>query len=544
MFESLSLKGKILSGFLVVCLGLGVVAATGYYGLSNVVATYDKLATISVPNLGHISGMRTRGRQIHAESVKLVLYLDNIEETKKALESLKHGVTRYEAITQEYLSAPFSPGEKEVFQEIDAKYSLVKASVEKLLALHASADDMKAQKLRSILLQFEEEVRNHQASLLKLDDFHVDLGEKWSGESKNLSHKMNLTLIIVAFFTFILGIGIAFLQSRNISSILQKVAEKLQSSAESVSDSSMVVAEASRGLADGTNEQASSLQETVSSTNEIAAMTEKATSNSEESLKKAELSKAASEEGQESLVSMNQAIKEISESNKYINTQIKKGNLEIKEIAKLIVDIEQKTKLIDDIVFQTKLLSFNVSVEAARVGEHGKGFSVVAQEMSKLAEMSGKASKEISTMLSQTTQKALNVVEENEKNIDRLLKISEEKISGGETVVINCSKVLKSIIHYTDEMFTMIKETSISTKEQEKGIAEINKAITLIDQVTTQNAEASEQCSEAAAILKTEVGETRKVVQELLNVIYGKSKDLAVVHSLERNEVKSKGEAA
>ena len=69
MFKSLGLKSKILFGFLSVCLGLAVVAGTGYYSLTSVVEKYDKLATVSVPALGHISGMRARARQIHAETV-------------------------------------------------------------------------------------------------------------------------------------------------------------------------------------------------------------------------------------------------------------------------------------------------------------------------------------------------------------------------------------------------------------------------------------------------------------------------------------------
>ena len=65
----------------------------------------------------------------------------------------------------------------------------------------------------------------------------------------------------------------------------------------------------------------------------------------------------------------------------------------------IIQEIEDKTKAIDEIVFQTKLLSFNASVEAERAGEHGRGFSVVAQEVGNLAQLSGKSAAEINEIL-------------------------------------------------------------------------------------------------------------------------------------------------
>jgi methyl-accepting chemotaxis protein len=218
------------------------------------------------------------------------------------------------------------------------------------------------------------------------------------------------------------------------------------------------------------------------------------------------------------------AIEEIGNSNHALNEQIKKGNLEIQEIVNLIVEIGQKTKLIDDIVFQTKLLSFNVSVEAARAGEHGKGFAVVAEEMSNLADMSGKASKEISSMLDHTTQKALSVVDANKTNMERLITIGDDKLAFGKKVAGLCKGTLGDILHYVDEMCSMIKETTHSTSEQAKGVSEINKAMGQIDTVTSQNALASKQCSEAAVYLLSEVEQTTIIIEDLMKVIHGNKK--------------------
>ena len=521
MFANKSLKTKILCGFLVVCFGLAVVAGTGFYALDKIVQEYSQLAKVSVPNLGHISGMRSRGRQIHAESIKLALYSDKPEETKKTLESLNKALTRYEEITKEKLAEPFIAGEEEVFKVVDEKYKPVRSSVNEVLTLFNSQDPQKIEKMKTVLLSFEEHVRDHQAALLKLDDFHVETGEKWSKAASELSSSMRYVLVGVALITLIAAMFIAMKIANSINSILNDVAERLKNSSERVSQNSQQVTQASNHLTEGTTEQAEALHETVTSTNEIAAMTEKTSENARESLKRAEMSQDASAKGQQSIEEMLKAIDEIGSSNHALNEQIKKGNGEIQEIVNLIVEIGQKTKLIDDIVFQTKLLSFNVSVEAARAGEHGKGFAVVAEEMSNLADMSGKASKEISTMLEHTTQKALHIVDSNKSNMDRLITVGDEKLAFGKKVAAICKGSLGDIIHYVDEMCSMIKETTHSTTEQAKGVAEINKAMGQIDTVTSQNALASKQCSEAAVYLLSEVEQTTVIIDDLMKVIHG-----------------------
>ncbi len=523
MFKAMSLKVKILSGFLTVCFGVGVVAVTGFYSLTEVVDTYDKLAAISVPNMGHISGLRARGRQSHSEGLKLTLFWDKPEETKKILESLKKATGRYDAITQEYLAVPFLPGEEAIFKKIDQQWLLIKDALNKLVVIFHSEDPEKANKMKSLLMSIDEYAQTHQSYLLELDDFHVATGEGWAKDSKEISLKMKNLLILIAIVTLFMGLGIAYLLSKSINAILQDVAERLKRTSDRVAASSSQVSEASQNLSEGTTQQAEALHETVSSTNEIAAMTQKTSDNSRESLKKAELSQQASSKGQHSLDEMLRAINEIGHSNQNINEQIRKGNLEIQEIVGLILEIGEKTKLIDDIVFQTKLLSFNVSVEAARAGEHGKGFAVVAQEMSNLADMSGKASKEISNMLTKTTQKARSVVEGNKENVDRLMSSGNEKIQMGTQVARNCKTALDEIILYVEEMCIMIRETSLSSQEQARGVSEINQAMGQIDTVTSQNAHASRECSEAAAYLMSEVENTRRVIHDLLEVINGES---------------------
>ncbi len=91
---------------------------------------------------------------------------------------------------------------------------------------------------------------------------------------------------------------------------------------------------------------------------------------------------------------------------------------ELRIVSDLIGQIEQKTKVIHEIVFQTKLLSFNASVEAARAGDYGRGFSIVAEEIGNLALMSGQAAKDIASLLQESSTK----VKDSSKNRTRAAK--------------------------------------------------------------------------------------------------------------------------
>lgn len=522
MFKNQSLKVKILAGFLIVCIGVIFIGSLSYVALQNVVATYNQLATVSVPNLGHISGMRARGRQIHAEAVKLALFWDKPDEVTKTLESLNTALNRYDKISREKLAEPFSPGEEAVYKDVDSNYEPVKKSAEEILALFNGNDPDKIAKIKTVLVRFEDEVREHQSALLKLDDYHVEMGDKWSKESTALSDKMRTILLVTTILTLVFAILISISMTKNINAILKSIAERLTLSSEKLSENSGVLTEASESLSVGTSQQAEALHETVTSTNEIAAMTQRASENSKKSLDRASLTKNASVKGQESVDQMISAINDIRDFTHDLNDTINRGNKEIQDLVALIHKIGEKTKLIDDIVFQTKLLAFNVSVEAARVGDHGKGFIVVSQQMTSLADISGTASKEISEMLTQTITKATEVSQTNEQNVKRLITIGDEKTSMGSKVANNCKHTLDEINSYIAQMCDMINETSVSSDEQTKGISEINNAMSQIDEVASKNTENSKACSDAAVVLMDEVEKTRDIINDLTKVINGR----------------------
>lgn len=201
--------------------------------------------------------------------------------------------------------------------------------------------------------------------------------------------------------------------------------------------------------------------------------------------------------------------------------QINQSNEQMTDIVRVIQEIGNKTKVINDIVFQTKLLSFNASVEAARAGEHGKGFAVVAEEVGNLAQMSGNAAKDISSMLGESIQKVEAIVQDTKVKVESLVAQGKGRVEAGVNVARQCGEVLNEIVSDVTSVSGMAKEIASASQEQSIGISEINKAMGQLDQVTQQNASASEHAASAAQKLSTQAESLQRSVVSLVGTIEG-----------------------
>jgi methyl-accepting chemotaxis protein len=159
----------------------------------------------------------------------------------------------------------------------------------------------------------------------------------------------------------------------------------------------------------------------------------------------------------------------------------------INESARKIVDI---ISVIDSIAFQTNILALNAAVEAARAGEQGRGFAVVAAEVRALAQRSATAAREIKALIDNSVQE-----------VDAGGKLVKQ---AGETM----NEVVESIRSVTDIMAGI----TAAAHEQSQGIAQVNQAITQMDDVTQQNAALVEEAAAAAASMQDQAGNLARIV--------------------------------
>jgi methyl-accepting chemotaxis protein-2 (aspartate sensor receptor) len=148
--------------------------------------------------------------------------------------------------------------------------------------------------------------------------------------------------------------------------------------------------------------------------------------------------------------------------------------------------------LIDSIAFQTNILALNAAVEAARAGEHGKGFAVVAQEVRNLAQKTANSSKDIRTLIENSTQQS-----------NRGLEMVRQVNGKMDEMVLN-----------VDNVSEILKEIERASLEQSDGVQQINIAIGQIDTTTQQNASLVEESVAASEMLN----EQARVMKDLVSV--------------------------
>ena len=250
---------------------------------------------------------------------------------------------------------------------------------------------------------------------------------------------------------------------------LRDVVSEVRNGVEAVSSAASQIATGNHDLSGRTEQTAANLEETAASIEELTSTVSQSTDTARQANQLATTAVQAAERGGHVVEQVVTSMQQITHSSHKISDII---------------------GVIDGIAFQTNILALNAAVEAARAGEQGRGFAVVAGEVRLLAGRSAEAAKEIKALIS----------------------ASVGTVAVGADQVGQAGQSMQEIVASVRRVTDLIGEISAAASEQHDGFAQVNQAVSNLDQMTQQNAALVEESSAAAMSMNEQAQRLAQVV--------------------------------
>lgn len=259
------------------------------------------------------------------------------------------------------------------------------------------------------------------------------------------------------------------------------------------------VTQAINGIARGAQEQANAVARASTVTNELSQVIRQVATNAQTGAQGAEEAARTAREGAGT-------IQETVKGMQSIKLKVDLSAQKVQEMGQRSDQIGAIVETIDDIASQTNLLALNAAIEAARAGEHGKGFAVVADEVRKLAEKSAAATKEIGTLIS-SIQVTVNeaVVAMNEGAMEVQAGVERADVAG---------KALDGILSVSETVNTRVEEIASASQQMEAAADELVSAVETVSAVVEENTAATEEMTASASQVMDAIESSASVSEE------------------------------
>ncbi len=442
---------------------------------------------------------------------------------------------------EKYGTFPLTGEEKKVFEEL--KPAWMEYNESRLttynLALQGKPDEARQNALTKAGPKFK--VLNEKVN--RLIDMQDALGKELDLESKNKYASLRNLAIAAVIFAMIAAIGMGLILSNIIANPLLHGAELAEAIADgdltqkinestlarndeigqlmksldkmrlnlsnflrSVNTSSSKLASASEELSATAEQMSKGMQMQTSQTSQIASAMEEMSATVLEVAKNSQVVASSAKEATITADQGGEVVAKTVEGMERIAATVQESARTIGELGKSSDQIGEIVAVIDDIADQTNLLALNAAIEAARAGEQGRGFAVVADEVRKLAERTTKATKEIAVMIKNIQRETSNAV--------AAMESGTKEVSEGVSLANQAGDSLRTIVDSIQKVNDMIVQIATAAEEQSSAAEEISSSIESIAAVTKETSAGSQQSSAASQDLSKMATELQRMVEQ------------------------------
>ncbi len=378
------------------------------------------------------------------------------------------------------------------FREIVAMAAESESIRRKQIELLMSGQHAEAARLfRGLSYQLYEEI--HQ-KIINLGSYLDGQNDILQSHANQVAIRSNTLLTMIGFCVIIVTFIVAMSMIRMVTRVSRDIKEGVAILGNSTSEIQTTVAEISTGA----TETATAISETSTTVEEIRQTAMVASNKAKSLMHSSQKASDVGEKGFESSRKMVLAMNKIEAQMKTIHNTITKLSEQNRSIGEI-------TSTVSDIADQSNLLAVNAAIEAAKAGEHGRGFTVVAQEIRSLAEQSKRSTAQVKDILNDIQKSVLRAVD--------VINQGTETVDEGSELVKEDRVVVEMLLDSINEAMDAAVQISSSSQQQMAGMDQIVPAMENIKQASEQNVVGIKQTQEAAGSLFVLGQSLKKIIE-------------------------------